>query len=242
MTRYLCALLFLLLTPSAWLTADTLVLTSSYSPPYAANGERGILEHVLAEAFTRIGEDVEFRYLPAQRALADAQSGHADGVVARVMGIQRMYPDLVLVPSATIPSRDFVAFSRNSLPLITTWADLSPYNITYVRGWKIIENNARPVESAVPVDSTRRAFELFLRNRVDVVISARLDGTVMARQLGIDDLFVHEPPLATLALYPYLNERHADLAGPLAAALDEMKADGTFDRIYRDAMERYASR
>jgi polar amino acid transport system substrate-binding protein len=240
----LCTLLLALALTlaSGSLLAEELVLNSSYSPPYATNGSRGILECVLAEAFDRVGREVRFRHLPAERALADAQSGHADGVVARIVGMERLYPRLVRVPSASIPSRDFVAFSRSYLPPVRAWGDLAPHNITFVRGWKIIEHNVPPAQSVVPVVSTRRAFELLARGRADVVINARLDGTVMVEQLEIVDVVIHEPPLASLSLYPYLHVRHADLTGPLARALDEMKADGTFDRIYRETMDRYHGR
>ncbi len=222
----------------ASLPAEPLVFASSYSPPYSSEDYPGILERILTEACERIGVEVAFRNLPAERALADANAGFVDGVVARVENMERMYYHLVRIRSASIESRDFVAFSRGGVPPILSWNDLAAYNITYVRGWKIFENNATAAKSAVAVDSTRRAFELLARNRTDVVLNARLDGTLMAAELGIDDIRIHEPPLASLSLYPYVHRRNARYILALTAALEEMKADGTFVRIYAEAMDR----
>ncbi|MFW5689199.1 MAG: substrate-binding periplasmic protein [Spirochaetota bacterium] len=213
-------------------SGDPIVLTISYSPPYSTPEHDGILELILIEAFARIGEEVTFRRLPAERGLIDANSGAADGVVARIEGIETIYPSLVRVPVATIESRDFVAFSRSGLPPITRWDDLAPYNIAYVRGWKILERSVPETRSELRVHSTDMAFGLLLRSRVDVVLSARLDGLVTARRLGLTDLRVHEPPLASLSLYPFLNRRLEHLVEPLERALRAMKDDGTFSEIY----------
>jgi polar amino acid transport system substrate-binding protein len=87
------------------------------------------------------------------------------------------------------------------------------------------------------VDSTRRAFELLARERTDVVLNARLDGTLMAARLGIEDIQIHEPPLASVSLYPYVHRRNARYVLALTAALNEMKADGSFDRIYTETLD-----
>lgn len=236
MTRFVSLSVILLAAAAAWLPAEPLVFASSYSPPYATEDYSGILERVLTEACERIGVEVTFRNLPAERALADANAGFVDGVVARVQHMERMYHHLVRIRSASIESRDFVAFSRRLVPPISSWDDLAAYNITYVRGWKIFENNVPEAKSVTAVDSTRRAFALLASERTEVVLNARLDGMVTAAQLGIGNVIrVHEPPLASVSLYPYLHRRHARLILKLTGALDEMKADGTFDRIYAEA-------
>jgi polar amino acid transport system substrate-binding protein len=89
----------------------------------------------------------------------------------------------------------------------------------------------------VAVDSTRRAFELLARGRTDVILNARLDGMLMAARLGIADIRIHEPPLASVSLYPYVHRRNARHVLALTAALDDMKADGTFNRIYTDPLD-----
>jgi len=229
-------LLFLSAQPA---TAELFALTTSYPPPYSTEDAQGILDRVLREAFSRTGHDVRFLRLPAERALLDADAGLADGVVARIHGIDALYPNLVRVPSATLVSRDFVAFSRKGLGPIRRWEDLASFNIVYVRGWKIVEQNVPEAKSVLAVDGSRRAFRLLARGRADVVINARLDGAVVARQEGIRDLVIHEPPLTSRSLYPYLHVDHQAMVPDLAAALDAMKADGSFAQIHREVMQPY---
>lgn len=236
--RFASLAVILLASSVAFLPAEPLVFASSYSPPYSSEDYPGILERILTEACRRIGIEATFRNLPAERALSDANAGFVDGVVARVEHMERMYHNLVRIRSASIESRDFVAFSRRGMRAISSWDDLAAHNITYVRGWKIFGNNATAAKSAVAVDSTRRAFELLARDRTDVVLNARLDGRLMAARLGIEDIRIHEPPLASVSLYPYLHRRNARYVLALTAALDEMKADGTFDRIYAETLDR----
>ncbi|MFP4374515.1 MAG: substrate-binding periplasmic protein [Spirochaetaceae bacterium] len=243
MNRFLPAAACLLLLLTAPLAAETLVFVTSYSPPYSNDEHSGILERVLTEAGERIGVEARFRNLPAERALSDANAGFFDGVVAGPKHMVRMYHHLVRIRSASIESRDFVAFSRRPVSPISSWDDLAAYNITYVRGWKTVENHVPEAKSNVALDSTRRAFELLARDRTDVVVGGRLDGTAAAARLDIDAVVqIHEPPLASMSLYPYLHRKNARYVIELARALDDMKADGSFDRIYAEAMDRYDAR
>ncbi|MFP4375929.1 MAG: substrate-binding periplasmic protein [Spirochaetales bacterium] len=220
------------------LCAESFVLTTGYSPPYSTAASSGILDRILEEAFARAGHEVSFAMLPAERALRDADSGVADGVVARIDGLDDSYRNLVRIPVSIIESWDFVAFTRPHVSDIRQWSDLSNHNVVFVRGWKIIEQNIPAARSVVTVSSTELAFRMLARGRADVVVSARLDGVVMARQLGFEDLKVHEPPLASLSLYPYIHRRHEELVPALAQALGDMKADGTFYEIYASVLSR----
>jgi polar amino acid transport system substrate-binding protein len=220
--------------------ADVIVFNSSYSPPYSRPDEGGILDRILKEACDMIGVEARVQMLPAERALRGAQSGSADGVVARVEGIDSIYPSLVQIPEAVIESRDFVAFSTHPENDIGEWRDLSRYTSTYVRGWKIIEVNVPDSASTQPVGTTRQAFELLKKGRTDVVINARLDGLRMASLLDIPDIHVHEPPLISLRLYPYVNRDHSRLVVPLAEALARMKATGRFQQIYDEILREYS--
>jgi len=211
---------------------ESFVLTTSYSPPYSTATSSGILDLILQEAFARAGHEVSIIKLPAERALLDAEAGIVDGVVARIEGLDGLYRNLVRVPVSSIESRDIVAFTRPDVTDIRAWSDLSHHNVVFVRGWKIIEQNIPAARSVVTVSSTELAFRMLARGRADIVISARLDGLVMARSLGLAELKVHEPPLESMSLYPYLHRRHDDLALVIADALGEMKADGTFYEIY----------
>jgi polar amino acid transport system substrate-binding protein len=227
--------------PSA-VAADSLILTTSYSEPYSTPEQTGILELILTEAFLRAGHQVTFARLPAERGLREAELGLADGVVARIAGLEQLYPDLMMVPVPIIESRDFVAFTLSERPVIEKWSDLSHHNVVFVRGWKIIEQSIPTARSVVSVSSTELAFQMLKRGRADVVVSPRLDGLVMSHKLGLSPVFVHQPPLESMSLYPYLSRKHSDIVPEIEAALLSMKEDGTFYDIYASAMADYAVR
>ena len=74
-------------------------------------------------------------------------------------------------------------------------------------------------------------FAMLDKGRVDVVLYERWQGLQRAKETGIK-VKVHEPPLASVDMYMYVHKKHAHLAPRLAEALREMKADGTYQKIF----------
>ncbi len=238
----LLGLFFVLVVARSGVADDSPALTfsTSYSPPYSTPRSQGILDQVIREACRRAGiAPVAFQMMPAERCLQDAQAGIADGVVARIEGMEQLYPALVRVPEPTIPSRDFVAFSRHHWFRVDGWESLLPYNLGMVKGWKIFEVNTTGAKSVVKLDSTRTLFQMLKADRIDLALNARLDGLTAAESLGIDDVRVLEPPLASPRMYMYLHERHRHRVAPITAALNRMKADGTFSAITDAVLDRW---
>jgi polar amino acid transport system substrate-binding protein len=218
-----------------------LVINSSYSPPHSSANAEGILDRLLVAAFGRLGRRVEIRMPPAERGLQDANNGIADGDVGRIRGVDAIYPNLVIVDEPIIESRDFVAFSIRHQFRTPDWAALNPYNVGLVQGWKIFETHAANARSVTRTRDTRALFRMLQHDRIDVALSARLDGLTMAHDLGIQGIRALEPPLARLKMFLYLHRRHADLAPRLARTLRAMKADGAFERIRRSALRKWLS-
>jgi polar amino acid transport system substrate-binding protein len=219
--------------------AGTMLIGSSYSAPFSTPQGDGYFDLVLEEAFVRVGREVEIRLLPAERSLRDADSGRIDGDIGRIEGIEVFYPNLRMVPEPALDARQFVAFTLDEDIAITGWKDLAPYNLAFVRGWKIFEENTGGVASRTMVESTEQLFVLLDRDRADIVLSSRIDGLAAARAQGLRGVRVLDPPLAEMKMYLYLNDAHAELLEPLARALSSMKADGTCARIMADISRRY---
>jgi polar amino acid transport system substrate-binding protein len=215
------------------------IFNSSYSPPNSTPDETGILDTLLKECFRRLGHTVDIRMLPAERCLRDSNAGIADGEVGRVAGIDILYPNLIRVPEPIIESRDFVAFSIRHRFNTPSWKSLAPYNVGIVKGWKILEVNATPAKTLLKVASTTALFTVLARDRIDVALSARTDGTTTARKLGIAGrVRIMEPPLASLKLYLYLHRTQREWVGPVNRTLQAMKQDGTFKRLRKAALNR----
>lgn len=240
----LLALVLNLATAATAMAAGPLTIGACYSPPLAAPNKNGYFDLLLAEAFARLGLTAFCEQLPAERSLLDAEAGRLDGDVGRVRGIDGLYPNLLLVDEPVLESRDFVAFALADpprpprIPRTVDWQSLAPYHVGYVRGWKIFEQGAASAASATPVRDTRQLFTLLAKGRVDLALSARLDGLATAKELGLR-VAVAEPPLASRRMYLYLHRRHEALAAPLAEALRLLKTQGVAAELMERAMRRY---
>jgi polar amino acid transport system substrate-binding protein len=69
------------------------------------------------------------------------------------------------------------------------------------------------------------------KNRVDVILMDRWQGQWVLGQSG-HQFMLQEPPLARVEIFTYLNKKHAALVPRLAQALKDMKADGSYKKIY----------
>jgi polar amino acid transport system substrate-binding protein len=216
-----------------------IIIGTSYSPPLSTQEDDGYFDLLLDEAFSRLGMSAETVMLPAGRSLKDADNGHLDGDVGRVRGIERVHPNLVMVPEPVLSERRFTAFSVGMDPEIHSWDDLSPYNVGYVRGWKIFEDNSGAAKSVVPVDDTEMLFQSLKKGRIDIALSAELDGLAMAKKLGIEGIRVLDEPLAAKKMYLYLHESRKDLIEPLAGALRALKNEGAVKEIRRRVSRKY---
>ncbi|WMW65971.1 transporter substrate-binding domain-containing protein [Nitratidesulfovibrio liaohensis] len=188
-----------------------------------------MLDQIIKGAFARIGVDVALQQLPSERGLVMADSGQVDGDGNRISGLQAAYPNLLQVPESNM-TYEFSAFALRPDVNVRNWDDLRHYTVAYIIGWKIYDENVR-ASSTVKVATPENLFALLRAGRVDVVLYYRLGGLYYARKLGLTNLRVLAPPLATREMYMYLNSRHADLVPRLAAALRGMKKDGSYERI-----------
>lgn len=222
--------------------SQSLTINSSYSPPYTTPNRDGYFDLLLIEAFGRLGYQVHLNMLPAQRALADAARGTADGDIGRIEGLEKSYPSLVRVPEPALDSREFVGFSRHVDIKTTSWETLAPYHLAYVEGWQIFRDNIPKQATVTTLHSTDALFRFLDKNRCAIALSARFDGLAMIKALHIEDVHMLQPPLASLKMYLYLNTNRIDLVEPLAEVFRTMKTDGSIDSIRAQVFGRYVRR
>ncbi len=207
-----------------------LVLNTPGNPPWHYPDQSGTIDRLMHEVFGRLDIRVTVQSLPAERALLNADAGIEDGDVGRVAGLTRIYPNLIQVPE-TLFHADFVAFTRSVTFRSDGWETLSPYDVGIINGHKAAEANIKTFQSLVSVEDLRVLFNLLAKDRVDVVVTERLFGAYIAKQSGIDDVKVMDPPLARLELYLYLHKKHSALVPRISKTLREVKSDGTYKRI-----------
>lgn len=216
-------------------TAAEFSLVSPASPPLTGTpGQPGFLDTLGPAVFKRIGIEAKLTRVPAERALLNVDSGLDDGDFFRAPEIEQDYPQLLRVPEPVMVY-DFVAYTRRPDLRLRTWADLQPYSVAYPNGWKIFENNVKNVQALTVTPSIRELFPLLEADRVDVILISRWAAVPLIRQHGYKYKAL-DPPLARVNMYMYLNKKHAALVPRLAQALKEMKADGSYQKVYDETL------
>lgn len=204
--------------------------TGAREPLVSVPGRPGFVEEVAREACRRIGHELRVVPLPIERALVNANAGIEDGDLYRTAGFEKDFPNLTQVPEALI-DQDFVAMARRPEVSARDWAGLSGYSVAYVTGNRILERHLAGHTGVTTVRDNALLFGLLAADRVDVVLIARWVGLVAARQAGLA-VRVLQPPLLRVPMYIYLHRRHQALVAPLAAALAQLKTDGTWQRLH----------
>ena len=217
-----------------------LSINTTSAPPLAEDDDTGFHDLLTIEAFKRIGLRVDLYRLPGERALVNLQKGIDDGTVVRIAGLEQLYPDIRRVPEPLM-HWEFVAFTRTVDVALPDWRSLAPFHIAFINGWKILEANARHARSVTTVRDAEQLFGLLLNDRADVVLYEKWQGLHLLQKLGRDDVRLLTPPLAAPEMYMYLHKRHAALLPKLAAALKEIKTDGTYTRIFEQTLQPLAA-
>lgn len=217
-----------LLLPAAPAHAQTMVVsTLEDKDPVTEMAER-----VMVEAYRRMGMKLEVLEFPGERALQTANEGKVDGELYRKGDISDTFTQLIKIP-VVISSADFMAFVKDRSVAAHDWNSLARYRVGYKRGVKSVEVNLVKDTKAEPVSSTDQAFKKLDAGRNDVVVSPRVTGLVLLKQLGIKDVTMVEPPLLSIQLYHYLHQKHKALVPRLTSTLLQMEKEGVIKHIHQ---------
>lgn len=212
--------------------APLLTLNDASEPPFTTADGKGFLDVVAGEAFRRAGVQLRLVRLPAERGLINANAGTDDGDLARIAGLETQYPNLIRVPEKLI-DWEFTAFSKKA-SLSTSWDALRARPVGHIRGWKIYEKQLAGAPSVVTADDSAQLFRQLQLNRIEVALYERWLGLSLLKRMDIKGIAPLEPPIAKREMYIYLHKRHAALVPKLADALRAIKAEGMYDRLYRE--------
>ncbi len=190
-----------------------------------------ISEGVLREAYRRLGRQLVVHRLPGERSLVQANEGIMDGELYRKRGLDRDYPNLVIVPVPLL-TFELVIFSYGTTFAVHGWESLRPYTLGFMRGNKIAQENTRGMK-VEPVPTLQQAFEKMMMGRTDLVLGNRASGMAVVRSQKLEGITVLEPPLTSFPVYHYLNRKHQALVPELTRVLKQMQADRTIERIQR---------
>jgi polar amino acid transport system substrate-binding protein len=191
---------------------------------------------ILREAYGRLGIKVETMGLPAERALVMANAGTTDGVVIRIAGIDRDYPNLVMVPVLLLQLEAVVFTHTVDFP-VKGWESLKPWRIGIIRGFKFAEQGTAGMRVLL-TQNPEILFRNLERGYYDIAINERYSGLVACKQAGIENVRILEPPLEQLPMYHYVHASHRDLVPRLTAILQEMKASGRSAQLMEETVKK----
>jgi polar amino acid transport system substrate-binding protein len=194
------------------------------------------------EAFRRLGYGFQIFPYPSERALIDANSGRIDGVSSRIieLEIEKMYPNLIRVKEVIIPLTS-IGLVMDSNIQIDGWKSLvgKGYKVTHIKGDKYIEkklHNYLDRKSIIVSVDIPQALRKLVFGRVDIYIEIDdIIGFIPHIQEFKSEKFLNGGMVTRFMTYPYMNKKHVELAPRLAAVLREMKADGTYKKMFDSA-------
>lgn len=193
-----------------------------------------IAQRILDEAYRRLGLNLAVRYLPGERSLRSANNGEMDGELYRKLGMEREYPNLIIVPVPLL-TYEIVIFTNGTSFPVSGWESLRPFTIGYVKGIKIVEQNTVGMKTEIAA-TMRQAFLKMSIGRSDVVVANRASGLAVLKEMKMSDVTVLNPPLATFPVFHYLNKKHEALVPKLTAVLQQMQKDKTIESIQKAVM------
>lgn len=211
--------------------SQTLVLNDAGGPPFTTTDGNGFLDIIAGKAFKEVGLTMKLIRTPPERALLNANAGIDDGELVRIKGINNTYTNLVRVPEKLI-DWTFVALTRNPDIVVRDWNDLRKYNIGFIRGWKILENNTKRHQKVSIVRSPKELFAMLDKDRIDIALYAKWMGLEIIKKNNIQGVRVLEPPLAMREMYIYLNKKHSAYVNNIANALKKMKESGEYKKLF----------
>lgn len=231
-------LLYLALYPSFSLASTEAKLSNIQVSTLLENDPATLIaEKILSSAYQQLKMTLTVKRLPGERSLYSANNGETDGELYRKIGMERDYPNLIIVP-VPLQTYEIVIFTQATDFIVNGWESLRPFVIGYVKGIKIIEQNTdgMRVEQAATM---RQAFLKMSLGRSDLVVANRSSGLAVLKELNMHDVRVIKPALASFAVFHYLHKKHENLIPKLTAVLKQMQQDKSIENIQKEVMNQF---
>jgi len=211
------------------LANQKLTLNSGTAEPFVTPNGGGFYGVLTREIFSRLNIDATVVPLPSGRSLINANRGIDDGVIARTKGVNKIFTNLIRVPSGIVTFK-FVAYSLDKKITVTGWDSFKPYSVGIIRGWRIYEKNVQDVKQLISVTGPVQLFKLLLNGRSDLILFEYHRGSWWNHQLSAQAHLIGSP-IAEKIMYIFMHKKHTALVPKITVALESMKKDGTFQRL-----------
>ncbi len=218
-----------------------LALATLQTPTYAQADDKTILiaisdstpivtDRMLLTAFKKIGYDVVVERMPARTAISTVNVGdkHVLGIQTSI--IEAENPNLVRVPESFSKVIFQVYAKADSKISVQSWEDTANLKVAYNVNQNYVENKLMEYsKSPVKTNSAAATLEALGNGEADIAIIQEYKianniapkGTIKA---GITD---------EIPVYSFVNKEYSYLVPKISKAYQEMKADGTLEKIQK---------
>ncbi|MCZ4280053.1 hypothetical protein O4H49_04640 [Kiloniella laminariae] len=186
------------------------------------------LDALVREATARVGWVAEVMPLPFRRSIRAANSGAADGHYPRIEGVEDDYQNLVRVDSPLLWG-EVVALTFDPAIRISDWGSLRHYSVGYPADWVIFYSRAGDYGHPAPVELESNILKMLKARRFQVALVWKELFRISSDQNQGEASGLTVTPLEQRNAYLYLHKKHGALAPLLAAVLDDMHRDGSFE-------------
>jgi polar amino acid transport system substrate-binding protein len=180
-------------------------------------------------AFQRAGINAVVREVSPERSAVLANEGTTDGDVGRSSGLEQNYPNLVQVPEPIYQYAP-TAFSYKRFDVTGGWESLRAHTVCIRRGLRQTDQRTKDLARQVLADEATM-LRMLAAGGCDVAVMERNNALARAAMTADPPLQRLLPPMEIMPLYIYLHKSHAALVPKVAAALKQMRADGTMHKL-----------
>ncbi|MFT5691505.1 MAG: polar amino acid transport system substrate-binding protein [Oceanicoccus sp.] len=180
---------------------------SCFTGVHEYDGEIGA--EILKVAYSRIDIQLSTVEYPGKRSLNEANLGNLDGETQRVIGLEKQYPDLIMVPPPVGYLEPYF-FLMNKNITIESCRALENYPVGIVRGILYSKRCAESVRDLIVVDDFSVLMKLVGTGRIDVAMATKVNGlSELSRQNMKAVHLLAPPPLEPIKLYHYIHEKNS---------------------------------
>ena len=186
---------------------------------------------ILKVAYNRIDIQISIVEYPGKRSLNEANLGNLDGETQRVTGLEKHYPDLIMVPTPVSYLEPYF-FSLNKKITLENCQALENYSVGIVRGIFYSKRCAESVKDLIVVDDFGVLMSLVGTGRIDIAIATKVNGLSELSRQNIKSVhLLSPPPLEPIKLYHYLHKKNSRLVPEIDRVLKEMEQSGELENI-----------
>jgi len=223
MNKILFVLMISLFISKAASAETTLVFAQIRDTP-----DQMIGAEILKVIYSKIGTPIKMVDMPGKRALKESSEGRIDGEVHRIFQIGEDYPTLIRVPTP-INYIEPSVFSKKHNFKITDCAALKNYSVGIVRGVRHAELCTRGMDKVQVINYSVKMMELLDADRVDIAITAKTNGLVLIKKMGVESIHPLYPPLSRMMVYHYVHEKNKELVPEIEKVIIGMQRSGELE-------------